>query len=123
MTILAPLATGIINPVTLVNPPPGWHHFSHGLAPLPGGTSAGTFASGDSAIMIGNGGRTIMNGFTNDVIPDPTGQQLYENEIQFLVGRSASVVPEPCSLTLLSMGGLSLLRFRRRRAKAVASSQ
>jgi PEP-CTERM motif len=114
MTVSGGLAAGITNPVTLSNP--GWGVFSMGLSPLPGGSSSATFANSDAAIVIGNGGHTIINGFLNDTIANPPCQQLYENEISSVLG--ASPVPEPTSLALLATGGLPFLGFLRRRKLA-----
>jgi hypothetical protein len=59
------LLAGITNPVDLFSP--GWVVFSTGLVP---GTCGATFGNGECAIILGNGGRTIFNGFLNDTFVD-----------------------------------------------------
>jgi hypothetical protein len=101
------LASGITNPVMLFNP--GWGTFATDLG---GGISAAVFPNSTSAIVSGNGGRSLFNGFLNDTFVDPaTGEQLYMNEIEKLLGTTAAI-PEPGTLTLL---GLGIIGFARRR--------
>jgi hypothetical protein len=80
-----------------------------GAALLVGGFTAAP-AAGQGAIGIGNGGRTIVNGFLFDEINDLNGIRLIENEISFLV---AQEVPEPATLMLLG-AGMSAIAVRRR---------
>ncbi|MCC6727803.1 MAG: PEP-CTERM sorting domain-containing protein [Chthonomonadales bacterium] len=104
------LATGISNPVDLFNP--GWGIFSTGLS----GTTAATFASAEGAIVVGNGGRSIVNGFLSDTFLDgPEGVQLYTNEIVSVL--ATPVVPEPGSLAMLAGGGLAFGVFALRRMR------
>lgn len=100
-------------PLSLSNP--GWGIFSTGLG-VAGGVVAGTFENGDAAIVVGNGGRTIVNGFLNDTV---ASQQLYTNELFGLGG----AVPEPATwaMMLVGFGGLgAVLRSNRRRQFATA---
>ena len=104
---------GITNPLTLTNP--GWGVFSRGLT-LTTGTSAGTFGGSD-AIVVGNGGRTIFNGFLTDTL---SSSVLFENQLGYLVNGTA-VVPEPTSWAMLIAGfGLVGAAARRRRTVVAA---
>jgi hypothetical protein len=108
LTVGPQFSTGITNPLAVVNT--GWDTFSIGLS-LNGGTEAGSFAFGNSAIVIGNGGRTIWNGFLTDTV---ASEQLYLNQLGFLSG--GGVVPEPASWAMLIAGfGLTGAALRRRR--------
>ncbi len=105
----AALAAGISNPVSLYNP--GWFTYSVGLT----GTSAATFDGGGSAIVIGNGGRTILNGFLSDTfVTGAQGVQLYTNEIKYVLDDhvpGGPDVPEPGTLAMLAGMGLTGVGF------------
>ncbi len=78
-TVASPIWSGISNPFALSNP--GWGTWSTGLEATTG-QSIGTFPNGDGGIVVGNGGRTILNGFLQDTPADAAqGVQLAENEI------------------------------------------
>ncbi len=64
--------------------------------------------------MLGNGGRTIWNGFLFDTIDT---DQLFVNQLTYL-----AVVPEPATWGMM-IGGFGLVGFaaRRRRAAHVAA--
>ncbi len=114
MTITDPsLLAGLANPINLINP--GWGVFSTGLS---GGVSAATFVgNGESAITIGNSGRSIVNGFLTDTFSNGAeGVRLYENQIGYLLDTTAPV-PEPASLAVFGIAacvaGFGAVRRRR----------
>jgi hypothetical protein len=73
------LSVGVTNPVILSNP--GWGTFSMGMTDS--GIVAATFGNGDAAIVIGNNGKTIINGFLSDTLSSASdGVALFENEIK-----------------------------------------
>ena len=85
VTVTHPSFTaGVSSPVTLTNP--GWGVFSNGLTAASGATCGGTFSNGQCAIVVGNGGRTVFNGFLGDTAVTQ-GQQLYLNQINWVIGR------------------------------------
>jgi hypothetical protein len=85
---------------------------------LSGGTAIGGFTpsptAGEAAIVIGNSGRTIANGFLFWNMKDgngfiaPNNVNLVANEIGYLVG-----IPEPSTLALMA-AGVAFLGGRRR---------
>jgi len=99
-----PLEFWLQNPVYLTNP--GWGTYSMGVS---GATVAATFPSTDGAIVLGNSGRSITNGFLTDTFVDgPSGVQLYINEIHYLT----NPVPVPGAIWLLGSGLLGLGALR-----------
>ncbi|MDO8585540.1 MAG: PEP-CTERM sorting domain-containing protein [Armatimonadota bacterium] len=90
------------------------------LVPLRGASAlagyTATATEGQAAIVLGNSGRTIYNGFLWDELNDPAGRSLIANEAAFLLGS----VPEPSSILslLCGLGGLGSLMWRRARKTA-----
>lgn len=107
LTLGSQFSSGITGPLAVVNT--GWGVFSRGLA---GATSAGTFGNGDIAIAVGNGGRTIYNGFLSDTV---ASTKLYTNELY-----SLAPVPEPetYAMLLAGLGLIGTLSRRRRENKS-----
>lgn len=100
---------------SLVNPTFGV--FSVELTAASGGVTGGTLGGG-SAVIFGNDGRTIMNGFLTETFPSLDDEvRFYENEISLLMGTTP--VPLPASLPLAAAGlGLMAAVARSRRARA-----
>lgn len=86
---------GVSSPIELANP--GWGVWSTGIN---GSEILATFPNGDGAIVLGNFGSTILNGFLDDTYDSTTLEDrvlLARNEIQFLLAGSIEPVlpPEP----------------------------
>jgi hypothetical protein len=93
---------------TLTNP--GWGTFSTGLTALPGSTVAATFGNGDGAIVLGNGGRSIVYGFLNDT---PSSPVVFAGGISQLADGATSV-PEPFTVIGSIIGGTAAFRMRKK---------
>ena len=115
--ILTAFNSGVANPVSITNPVPPYAVFSTGftLDATTGTSIAATFSGtigGEAAIVTGNGGRSIVNGFLNDTA-GAAGEQIYINEINQLL----SATPEPASWGLLGLGLVTLLGYSRFRTR------
>jgi hypothetical protein len=87
----------------------GWGIFSTGLTPS-GSSVAATFGNGDAAIVVGNGGRSIVYGFTNDT---PSSSAVFAGGINQLTGGATSV-PEPFTVIGSLIGGTAAFRMRKK---------
>lgn len=111
LTVGALFSAGIVNPLSVVNP--GWGTFSKGLVATGGGVVAGTFGS-DAAIIVGNSGRTIHNGFLTDTV---ASAKLYENQLDYVLNGAG--VPEPAAWAMM-LAGFGLVGSAMRRREKVA---
>ncbi len=107
----------VTNPVTITNP--GWGTYSLGLAPTGGGVSLCTGSpSGDSCMVQGNGGNTLLLGFLADVFTDAEGQQIFEDAVALLVTPQESVpVPTMSQWALIVLALLLMTAVFMRRRK------
>ena len=85
--------------VNLTNP--GWGIFAMGESAISGAQSAAVFGDNSSAIVIGNGGKSIVNGFLSDTPNSPT---IYINEINYLLGNVGPLPPVTPTETVLWTG-------------------
>jgi hypothetical protein len=115
LTVGPLFSTGLTNPLTVINP--GWGVYSIGLSATTG-TVAGSFGNGDAGIIVGNGGRTIWNGFLTDTLSTSV---LYQNQLAYLAG-GTTAIPEAATWAMLIAGfGLTGAALRRRRVVAAAA--
>ena len=112
-TTAHPIFTGFAGAILLSNP--GWTTtFSRGWDPVGSATGLGTSSSGGSAVILGNGGHTILNaGLTDTYSPLADGERLLANELAFLAGQDGQV-PEPSTWAAMGLGlaALVLKKFR-----------
>lgn len=85
-----------------------------GALALAGFTSSPTAT--DAAIVLGNGGNTIANGWLFwDAELTTNNISLVANQVDFLLDDSPSAVPEPASIALFALG-LAGIRFSRKKS-------
>jgi hypothetical protein len=90
-TVVHPIWEGISNPMALANP--GWFTFANGLEATTG-TAIGKYPNEDAAIVVGNGDRTVLNGWLSDVPANPTERvRVAQNEVSFLLGQTGAAGP------------------------------
>ncbi len=81
---------------------------------LAGGTSLGVFPDGASGIVLGNGGRTLFNGFLGDTFLNQADNvQFFENELNLLAPAGATPLPATLPLFMGGAGVIGLLARRR----------
>jgi len=82
------LAAGLtVNPFTIANA--GWGTFSYGLLPLTGSTVAGTFASGQAALIKSMSDNMLVFGYLGDATAT---SEMYETAITTLFPTATSVL-------------------------------
>ena len=94
---------------------PGWDTFSMGLSAFDSSEVMAHFANGQAAVVSGNSGRTILNGFLNDTLPAEVGISVFSSQIEHVLAAQVHSVPEPDSVALCAFSlGLLLVCSRRR---------
>lgn len=102
---------------------PGWDNFSMGLSALDAAEALAHFANGDDAVVLGNGGRTILNGFLVDTMPLAVGMAVFSSQVERVLATPLHQVPEPASLALCAAGLAGLIAVRRRPQRRAADQQ
>ncbi len=106
--------SGISGNVTIGNSAYGT--WDETFTPAAGGTGYAATGGGQFQFIVGNDGRTIMNGPFFTAFPDTaTGSRLVANELEHVV--AASTVPEPGSMMLFGTGLVGLAGTIRRKLK------
>jgi hypothetical protein len=111
---LTSLFSAGLSGMTLLLDPGSYGIWSRSFLADAGTVVAGTFEDLNAAIVVGNSGRTIINGFMGDTLSEADEIRLYQNEVRYLV---AAAVPQPRTGILLAVGGLVLVVVRHRQKK------
>ena len=112
LTVLDPFATSLANNPIFLECEGCYEVIARSFT---GGTSAGTFDDLNSGIVIGIPGRTIVNGFQGETLPESDEIRLYRNELGYLVTQAQ--VPEPSTGLLLALGAAFAAAARHRRKR------
>jgi hypothetical protein len=86
-----------------------WGIYTTGLTTLAGGVGYGDTGLGDNAIVMGNGGKTYVNGFLDD-IGGSSAVTIYQNEINGSL--SATSTPSPAAVLPFAAGMIGFVRRR-----------
>lgn len=99
--------------LALTNPTYGI--FSRSFVADAGSIVAASFEDGNAGIVIGNNGRTIINGFLGETLGYTDEVRLYQNQVSYLINPQA--IPEPGTLVLFGLGLVGLgYSLRKRKA-------
>lgn len=120
------LSSGLSSSLLAVRDEPSLATFYRSFSLLSGATGLATFEDGNSAIVLANSGRTIINGFGGSTIYadfninnlSPADEiRLYQNELGLLGITPGTPVPEPATGALVGLGLLvtAALGYRRRK--------
>jgi hypothetical protein len=102
----AGLATGLTNPVIMSNA--GWGVYTRGLNAIGGGQVLATFENGSAAVVLGNGGKSIVLGYLSDAPLLADRQRLFENVVGATICGSEQV---PVSDWAIYLGIFLILSF------------
>ena len=120
--LLGPQFSAGVSSTTLPLSDPGYGVAFRTFNVLGGATIAGTRQEdGKAAIVIGNSGRTIMNGFMGEQLGFADEVQIYKNEISFvLTGGGGGPVPLPATAVLVALGMMTIGWRAVRRGRSIA---
>lgn len=77
------LTVGVTDPLPLANT--DWGTWSMGLQPVDDAVSLGSFPSGSSCLVAGNGGRTLTVGFLSDTVQPADGRNFIRNLVRVMI--------------------------------------